>query len=82
MKIFKRVISDLLIVILAIVLLFNYEPEEVKAATKPPGRPSITASGTGEPGEVLITIDKVQDADGFCIVAKNDKERLTIRSQV
>lgn len=75
----KKVAIMLVLVLTVLGVFAGYGYEEALAATKP-GKPTVKLSETDEYGEVLITIGKTSNADGYRIYyrGKNDKSYIKL----
>ncbi len=76
MKTIGKLASVLLITVMIAGLMASVDGTAVYAATNQakPGKPVVTVSETDRYGEVLITIGKTENADGYRIYCKSDKD--------
>ena len=74
MKIARKAMSLLLVAVMVIGIVAGLGCERVSAATKPE-KPVIKLSETDEYGEVLVTIEKTSNADGYRIFYKAEGDK-------
>ncbi|MCR4720226.1 MAG: fibronectin type III domain-containing protein [Lachnospiraceae bacterium] len=76
MKALRKMVSILLITVMSVGLFVSFDGTTVQAASvaAKPGKPVITVSETDGYGEVLISIGKTENADGYRIYYKSNKD--------